>query len=143
MSIVVLIIIHQRNTLFQLTAAAFGAAGQRCMALTTAVFVGESKKWLPDLVAKAKQLKVSAGWESGADLGPLISPQAKKRVIGLIESAKKEGAEVVLDGSNITVKGYEKGNFVGPTVIAGVKVRRHFLSKQSKWLYQNSFANFN
>uniref|UniRef100_A0A914W4U7 Probable methylmalonate-semialdehyde/malonate-semialdehyde dehydrogenase [acylating], mitochondrial n=1 Tax=Plectus sambesii TaxID=2011161 RepID=A0A914W4U7_9BILA len=112
---------NKESTLNQLTAAAFGAAGQRCMALTTAVFVGESKKWLPDLVAKAKQLKINAGWESGTDLGPLISPQAKKRVLGLIDSAKKEGADVMLDGSNVTVKGYEKGNFVGPTVISGVQ----------------------
>jgi len=108
-------------TLNALAGAAFGAAGQRCMALTTAVFVGDSAKWLPELVEKAKQLKLNAGWEAGADLGPLISDKAKKRVQGLIASAKKEGANVVLDGSHVTVKGYEKGHFVGPTVIAGVK----------------------
>ena len=47
--------------IFQLIGAAFGAAGQRCMALTTAIFVGESKEWIPDLVAKAKELKVNEG----------------------------------------------------------------------------------
>lgn len=54
---------NKETTLNQLTAAAFGAAGQRCMALTTAVFVGDSKKWLPDLVEKVKKLKVDAGWK--------------------------------------------------------------------------------
>jgi len=112
---------NKETTLNQLTAAAFGAAGQRCMALTTAVFVGEARKWLPELVERAKKLKVNAGWLPDTDIGPLISPQSKKRVEGLIESAKKEGAQVPLDGSNCTVKGFEKGNFVGPTVISGVK----------------------
>jgi malonate-semialdehyde dehydrogenase (acetylating)/methylmalonate-semialdehyde dehydrogenase len=108
----------KETTLNQLTAAAFGAAGQRCMALTTAVFVGESKKWLPDLVEKVKKLKVDAGWKSHTDIGPLISKQSKQRVLRLIESAKKEGAKVLLDGSNVKVPGFESGNFVGPTIIA-------------------------
>jgi malonate-semialdehyde dehydrogenase (acetylating)/methylmalonate-semialdehyde dehydrogenase len=112
---------NKESTLNQLTAAAFGAAGQRCMALTTAVFVGEARKWLPDLVEKARKLKVNAGWLPDTDIGPLISPQSKKRVLGLIDSAKKEGAKVPLDGSNCVVAGFENGNFIGPTVIAGVK----------------------
>jgi malonate-semialdehyde dehydrogenase (acetylating)/methylmalonate-semialdehyde dehydrogenase len=101
--------------------AAFGAAGQRCMALCTAVFVGESRKWIPDLVEKTKQLKVNAGHEPGTDVGPLISPAAKKRVCDLVESGKQEGAKLILDGRNTKVKGYENGNFVGPTIITGVQ----------------------
>ena len=49
----------------------------RCMALSTAVFVGEAKEWIPELVEKAKALKINAGYEPGADIGPVISPQAK------------------------------------------------------------------
>lgn len=112
---------NKEQTLNQLTAAAFGAAGQRCMALTTAVLVGEARAWLPELVEKAKNLKVNAGWKPDTDIGPLISKQSKARVLRLIESAKKEGAQVPLDGSNITVPGFENGNFVGPTILAGVK----------------------
>ncbi|VDP32769.1 unnamed protein product, partial [Heligmosomoides polygyrus] len=112
---------NKEQTLNQLTAAAFGAAGQRCMALTTAILVGEARSWLPDIVEKAKKLKVNAGWKSDADIGPLISKAAKDRVIGLVQGAKKEGANVVLDGSNVTVPGFENGNFVGASVIAGVK----------------------
>ncbi|KAK0423470.1 hypothetical protein QR680_008158 [Steinernema hermaphroditum] len=112
---------NKETTLNQLTAAAFGAAGQRCMALTTAVFVGESRKWIPDILEKAKKLRVDVGWKPDTDIGPLISPAAKNRVLGLIKSAKKEGANVILDGSNCVVKGFENGNFVGPTIITGVK----------------------
>ena len=61
------------------------------------------------------------GHEEGADLGPVISPQAKKRVVDLVTSGEKEGAKVLLDGRSIKVDGYEKGNFVGPTVIHGVE----------------------
>ena len=57
--------------------AGFGAAGQRCMALSTVILVGEAKHWLPELVERAKKLKVSAGIEEEADLGPLISPQVR------------------------------------------------------------------
>ena len=112
---------NKETTLNQLVAAAFGAAGQRCMALTTAVFVGESQKWMPEFVEKVRKLKVDAGWKAGTDIGPLISKQSKDRVLRLIESAKKEGANVLLDGSAIKVPGFENGNFVGPTVITGVK----------------------
>ncbi|KAH7698786.1 methylmalonate-semialdehyde dehydrogenase, partial [Aphelenchoides avenae] len=112
---------NKEATLNQLTAAAFGAAGQRCMALSTCVFVGESRKWIPDLVEKAKKLKVGPGWKAETDIGPVISKNAKKRILELIQSAKKEGAQVPLDGSDAKVSGFENGNFVGATVITGVK----------------------
>ncbi|XP_071504602.1 methylmalonate-semialdehyde/malonate-semialdehyde dehydrogenase [acylating], mitochondrial-like [Diadema antillarum] len=111
---------NKENTLNQLCGAAFGAAGQRCMALSTAVFVGEAKEWIPELIDRAKALKVDAGDQPGADLGPLISPQAKSRVCELIQTGVDEGAELLLDGRDISVKGYENGNFVGPTVISSV-----------------------
>jgi malonate-semialdehyde dehydrogenase (acetylating)/methylmalonate-semialdehyde dehydrogenase len=91
------------------------------MAISAAVFVGGIGPWRDALTAKAKSLKVNAGHEEGADVGPLISPAAKQRVEGLIQSAVDEGAELVLDGRGVSVPGYERGNFVGPTIIAGVK----------------------
>jgi malonate-semialdehyde dehydrogenase (acetylating)/methylmalonate-semialdehyde dehydrogenase len=104
----------------QLVGAAFGAAGQRCMATSVAVMVGSAKDWLPDFIERAKKLKVSIGSDRDADLGPLVSPNAKKRVLSLIDQGVKEGAELVLDGRDLVVKGYENGNFVGPTVFNGV-----------------------
>ena len=112
---------NKENSLNQLVGAAFGAAGQRCMALSVAVFVGESKDWIPDLIARAKKLKVNAGDQPGTDLGPVISPAAKDRIVRLVTSGEKEGAQVLLDGRDIKVSGFEKGNFVGPTVVTGVK----------------------
>ncbi|TEA79563.1 CoA-acylating methylmalonate-semialdehyde dehydrogenase [Allopusillimonas ginsengisoli] len=105
----------------QLVGAAFGAAGQRCMATSVAVMVGEARDWLPDFIERAKKLKVSIGSDRDADLGPLVSPAALERVEDLIQKGVDEGAELLLDGRKLTVKGYEKGNFVGPTVFSGVK----------------------
>lgn len=112
---------RKEDTINALCGAAFGAAGQRCMALTTAILVGEAKAWLPEIVAKAKTYKVNVGSDPTADVGPLISPQSKTRVESLIASAQKEGAKIDLDGRGVVVKGYETGNFVGPTIISGVK----------------------
>ena len=105
----------------QLVGAAFGAAGQRCMATSVAVLVGEARNWLPDFIERTKKLKVNVGLDASADLGPLVSPAAKKRVESLIQQGVDEGAELLLDGRNLTVDGYENGNFVGPTVFNGVK----------------------
>ncbi|CAM3503040.1 CoA-acylating methylmalonate-semialdehyde dehydrogenase [Bordetella sputigena] len=105
----------------QLLGAAFGAAGQRCMATSVAVFVGASRDWLPEFVARARQLKVNAGTDRTADLGPLVSQAAKARVEGLIQHGVEEGAELLLDGRGIQVAGFEQGNFVGPTVFGGVR----------------------
>lgn len=113
---------NKNKTISQIVGAAFGAAGQRCMALSVAIFVGKSKDWVPDLVEAAKRLKVNAGHVPGTDLGPVISPQSKERIHRLVESGVKEHATLALDGRGLVVKGFEKGNFVGPTVLADVKV---------------------
>eukprot|EP01135_Chromosphaera_perkinsii_P011223 Nk52_evm4s2367 gene=Nk52_evmTU4s2367 len=112
---------NKEHALNAITGAAFGAAGQRCMALSVVVLVGETEKWLPEIVERAAKLKVNAGHVAGTDVGPLISPAAKERAIRLIDGAEKDGCEIVLDGRKCVVPGFEKGNFVGPTVIKGVK----------------------
>lgn len=112
---------NKEQTLNALAGAAFGAAGQRCMAVSVAVLVGEAQNWIPELVEKAKTLKVSAGTEPGTDVGPLVSCAALSRVEGLIERGVAEGAKLELDGRRPQVPGYEKGNFVGPTIFSGVK----------------------
>lgn len=107
-------------TLNALVAAGFGAAGQRCMALSTVVFVGDSKEWEDKIVERAKKLKVNVGTDPDADLGPVISKQAKDRILNLVEGGVKSGAKLLLDGRNIKVPGYEEGNFIGPTILSGV-----------------------
>lgn len=101
-----------------LVGAAFGAAGQRCMALSTVILVGEAKAWRRDIVEQAKLLCVGAGWEDGVDVGPLIDKSAKQRVERIVEQAVDQGADLLLDGRGISVEGYPKGNFIGPTVLA-------------------------
>lgn len=77
-------------TIDQLIGAAFGAAGQRCMAISVAILVGDAQNWLQDIVKRAQKLKVNAGHEPGTDFGPVISPQAKERILRLIESGIKQ-----------------------------------------------------
>ena len=108
-------------TLNALVGAAFGAAGQRCMALSYAIFVGSTKEWIPELVERVQKLKVGAGHEAGVDVGPLISKDAKARAIDLVNRGVEQGAELLLDGTNVVVEKYPNGNFVGPTVLGNVK----------------------
>lgn len=96
--------------------AAFGASGQRCMALSVTVLVGDAKNALPLVMEKAKNLKISAGWEN-PDLGPLINPSQPKRITEWLDAAEKKGAKILLDGRNYTNEKYPNGNFFGPTIV--------------------------
>ena len=111
---------NREQTLNAIAGSAFGAAGQRCMALSVVVLVGESAEWIPEIVERAKTLKVNAGHEKGTDVGPLISRTALNRVNTFVEKGATEGAKLELDGRSPKVPGYEKGNFIGPTVFSGV-----------------------
>ncbi|KWF86831.1 methylmalonate-semialdehyde dehydrogenase [Burkholderia diffusa] len=112
---------NREQAINALVGAGFGAAGQRCMATSVAVLVGAARDWLPDIVAKAKLLKVNAGSEAGTDVGPVVSRGAKARILSLIETGIKEGAKLELDGRGVKVPGFEEGNFIGPTIFSGVK----------------------
>lgn len=107
-------------TLDALVAAGFGAAGQRGMALSTAIFIGGSLPWEEELVERAKELKVNAGTDPDADLGPVITKEAKDRICRLVQNGIENGARMVLDGRHMLVPGYENGNFVGPTILCDV-----------------------
>ncbi len=112
---------NKEQTLNALVGAAFGAAGQRCMAASTVVLVGAARDWIPELAAKARGLKVNAGTVSGTDVGPVISCAARERIEALIASGIEQGATLELDGRNPQVPGFAHGNFVGPTLFSGVK----------------------
>lgn len=107
---------NKNHALNAIAGAAFGAAGQRCMALSTIVMVGETKDWVAEIAERAKNLSVNGGFEEGADLGPVISPQAKTRIEELIASAEEEGATILLDGRGHKPEKYPNGNFVNPTL---------------------------
>lgn len=103
---------NKNQAINAIVGAAFGAAGQRCMALSTAVMVGETQDWLPEMAERAKALNVNGGFEEGADLGPVISPDSQKRVEELIASAEQEGATILVDGRGYKPEKYPNGNFV-------------------------------
>ncbi|MHA6628200.1 CoA-acylating methylmalonate-semialdehyde dehydrogenase [Pseudonocardia sichuanensis] len=105
-----------------MVAAAFGSAGERCMAISATVAVGGAAD---DLVAavseKARAVKVGPGREADSEMGPVVTAAAKERIVGLIGSGAEQGAELAVDGRGLTVPGHEDGFFVGPTVIDRVR----------------------
>jgi malonate-semialdehyde dehydrogenase (acetylating)/methylmalonate-semialdehyde dehydrogenase len=102
----------KETALNAIAGAAFGAAGQRCMALSVLVTVGESSSYIPEVVEKARKLVVSAGFEKDADVGPVISPESRRRIESLIARAELEGASILLDGRGCKPEKYPQGNFV-------------------------------
>lgn len=100
--------------------AAFGAAGQRCMAISVVVFVGGMDRFREALLQHTSSLKVSSGTDPSADLGPLVSPQAKDRILSSVQKAKQAGCGLLLDGTQIQVPNFPNGNFIGPTILTGV-----------------------
>jgi malonate-semialdehyde dehydrogenase (acetylating)/methylmalonate-semialdehyde dehydrogenase len=121
---------NKDKSLDAIVGATFGAAGQRCMATSVTVLVGDAQKWIPDIVAKAKTLKVNAGSEKGTDVGPVVSKNAKHRILGLVEEGVKSGAKLELDGRGVKVAGYEQGNFIGPTIFSGVKTEMSIYTQE-------------
>ena len=103
---------NKNHAINAIVGAAFGAAGQRCMALSTIVTVGETGSWVEEIARKAKGLKVDGGFEEGVDVGPVISRQARERIESMIASAEEEGATILLDGRGNKPERYPDGNFV-------------------------------
>ena len=111
---------NRSQAINNLLGSAYGAAGQRCMANSVVLLVGEAREWLEDIVEGTRNMKVGPGTQTDADLGPLVSPQAKERVERLIAAGEKEGAKLLVDGRGYQVEGYPHGNFVGPTLFTDV-----------------------
>jgi len=104
-----------------LVGAACGAAGQRCMAVSAAVLVGAAADWLGDLRDAMAAVRPGPWNDDGAAYGPQITRAARDRIVGYIERGKEEGARCLLDGTHCAVTGYPDGNWVGPTLFAGVR----------------------
>ncbi|MFZ0814364.1 MAG: CoA-acylating methylmalonate-semialdehyde dehydrogenase [Candidatus Sulfotelmatobacter sp.] len=101
--------------------SAFGCAGQRCLAVSVAVTIGEAQKTFRDSIADAaSKLKVGNGLDEGVQMGPVITPQSKERVESLIGLGEKQGAKVLLDGRKARISRHESGNFVKPTILDNV-----------------------
>ena len=102
--------------------SAFGNAGQRCLAASLAITVGEADRiFTPVLAEAATSRVVGYGLDAGVQMGPVITAQSRARIAGLIQRGLDEGAQPVVDGRGRVVRGYEAGNFVGPTILADVR----------------------
>ena len=100
-----------------LIGAAYGSAGERCMAISVAVLVGNAaQKIMPALIERTKTLNIKNGLELDAEMGPIVTDTARKRITGYIEEGIKGGAEMLVDGRNISVEGHEQGFWLGGTL---------------------------
>ncbi|UHL65743.1 CoA-acylating methylmalonate-semialdehyde dehydrogenase [Paralcaligenes sp. KSB-10] len=109
------------RTVDALVGAAYGSAGERCMAISVAVMVGDvGKKIMPLLEERAKTLKIKDGMNLDAEMGPVVTRQAKERIEGYIEAGVKQGARLVVDGRGHKVNGHENGFYVGGTLFDDV-----------------------
>ena len=109
-------------TVDALIGAAYGSAGERCMAISVAVAVGSiADKLVEALIPRVKALKVMNGMESAAEMGPVVTAEHKSKIEGYINDGVTEGATLLVDGRGLTVSGHEKGFFLGGTLFDHVK----------------------
>lgn len=102
--------------------SAFGNAGQRCLAASTAITVGDARRTFVDSLANAASERVVGyGLDDGVEMGPVITPQSLSRIQELVQQGLDEGAELVIDGRQARVSGYERGNFLRPTILQEVR----------------------
>jgi malonate-semialdehyde dehydrogenase (acetylating)/methylmalonate-semialdehyde dehydrogenase len=101
-----------------LVSAGYGSAGERCMAISVAVPIGDrtADALVEKLLPRIQKLKVGPATDKDAEMGPLVTGQHRDKVVGFIEAGVREGAELVVDGRGISLQGYENGYFVGPTL---------------------------
>jgi malonate-semialdehyde dehydrogenase (acetylating)/methylmalonate-semialdehyde dehydrogenase len=101
--------------------SAFGNAGQRCLAASMAITVGQARQTFTEAIAAAADARVVGyGLDEKVEMGPVITPQSKARISGLVEQGLQEGASLVLDGRSTVIDGYERGNFLRPTILQDV-----------------------
>lgn len=104
-----------------ITDSVYGCAGQRCLAASNIVVVGDTHGDVRDaLYEAAKARRTGYGWSDDVEMGPVISAESRQRVEHLIEQGEQEGATVLLDGRNAVIEGFERGNFIKPTILEGV-----------------------
>ena len=125
----------------QISSGAFGSAGERCMAVPVAVAVGEAAEPLIAALKKeAEKIKVGPGNATDTDMGPVITPAARQRVLDFTTSAIEGGAMAVVDGRGLKVEGHENGFFVGPTILDNVSSRHARILRRGLWSPPGDYA---
>ena len=106
----------------------YGCAGQRCLAASTIITVDDQKRQIKDaLYETVKSRTTGYGLDREVNMGPVITPESKARITGLIQKGIDEGAKVLLDGRNASIAGYEKGNFLNPTILENVALDKELI----------------
>ena len=101
----------------------YGCAGQRCLAASTVIAVGDSQGTFRDSIVDSARMRVTGyGLDEGVEMGPVINPQSKNRISGLIQNGIDEGARPILDGRNVQISGYSNDSFLTPTILENVAV---------------------
>ncbi|MCW5915006.1 MAG: CoA-acylating methylmalonate-semialdehyde dehydrogenase [Chitinophagaceae bacterium] len=108
----------------------YGCAGQRCLAASVVITVDDNKKIREALYESSKARSVGYGLNQGVEMGPVITRESKSRIEGLIAQGEKEGGSVLLDGRSATIKGYEQGNFIRPTIIENLPLEGELLKTE-------------
>ncbi len=108
----------------------YGCAGQRCLAASVVITVDDNKKIREALYESSKARSVGYGLNQGVEMGPVITRESKSRIEGLIAQGEKEGGSVLLDGRSATIKGYEQGNFIRPTIIENLPLEGELLTTE-------------
>ncbi len=109
----------------------YGCAGQRCLAALTIITVGDDRREIKDAIYETVKSRTTGyGLESGIDMGPVITQESKNRIEGLIQLGVDEGANILLDGRNTSIAGFEKGNFLTPTILENVALDKALIKTE-------------
>ncbi len=106
----------------------YGCAGQRCLAASTIITVDDQKRQIKEAIYETVKSRTTGyGMDKDAQMGPVITPQSKQRIEGLIQMGIDEGAKILLDGRNTSISGFEKGNFIKPTILENVALDKEII----------------
>ena len=109
----------------------YGCAGQRCLAASTIITVGDDKREIKDAIYETVKSRTTGyGWDDDVSMGPVITPESKSRITDLIQQGLDEGATALLDGRNTSISGYEKGNFISPTILENVALDKGLIKTE-------------
>jgi len=109
----------------------YGCAGQRCLAASTIIAVGDKRGVIKDALYETIKGRITGfGLDANVEMGPVITPESKTRIEELIQQGVNEGANVLLDGRNTSINGYEKGNFLSPTILENVVLNKEIIKTE-------------
>ncbi len=126
-----------------LLGAAYGSAGERCMAISAAIAVGEgtAERLIAELAPMVRALKIGPGTLEGVEMGPLVTPEHRERVRKYVDLGVEEGAQLVIDGRKLSVAGHERGFYLGPASSTGSRPGCVYIRRRSSGRFWSFCVN--